>query len=204
MRTFIQMLKYVGSNWKHRNDYSKSKLMIDHSLFHYTANIPIHSFPNLDIPNCVNHQESFVLLHISWKKMKFSLVPWFEFPCWVGWGGEGVASSGAAGRGMLGRNCPFQLVAGEINYPAQMTATQTKKRETELQKRGSRDFPGGPEVKNPPYNAWDMGSIPAWGTKIPHATPLATKPLNHNCRAQVPQRRSLMLWLRPEAAKNKQ
>ena len=44
MRTFIQMLKYVGSKWKNRTDHSKSKLMIDHSLFHYTANIPIHSF----------------------------------------------------------------------------------------------------------------------------------------------------------------
>ena len=32
-----------------------------------------------------------------------------------------------------------------------------------------RDFPGGPVVKNPPYNARDMGSIPGWGTRIPHA-----------------------------------
>ena len=32
-----------------------------------------------------------------------------------------------------------------------------------------RDFPGGPVVKNPPYNAGDKGSIPGWGTKIPHA-----------------------------------
>ena len=31
------------------------------------------------------------------------------------------------------------------------------------------DFPGGPEVKNPPPNAGDVGSIPGWGTKIPHA-----------------------------------
>ena len=29
------------------------------------------------------------------------------------------------------------------------------------------DFPGGSVVKNPPSNA---GSIPGWGTKIPHAT----------------------------------
>ena len=33
-----------------------------------------------------------------------------------------------------------------------------------------RDFPGGPVVKNPPSNAGDLGSIPVWGTKIPHAT----------------------------------
>ena len=31
------------------------------------------------------------------------------------------------------------------------------------------DFPGGPVVKNPPYNAGDTGSIPGQGTKIPHA-----------------------------------
>ena len=32
-----------------------------------------------------------------------------------------------------------------------------------------RDFPGGPVVKNPPYNAGHAGSIPGQGTKIPHA-----------------------------------
>ena len=31
-------------------------------------------------------------------------------------------------------------------------------------------FPGGPVVKNPPSNAGDTGSIPGWGTKIPHDT----------------------------------
>ena len=30
------------------------------------------------------------------------------------------------------------------------------------------DFPGGPVVKNLPCNAGDAGSIPGWGTKIPH------------------------------------
>ena len=31
-----------------------------------------------------------------------------------------------------------------------------------------RDFPGGPEVKNPPSNAGDMGSIPGskQGTQV--------------------------------------
>ena len=29
--------------------------------------------------------------------------------------------------------------------------------------------PGGPVVKNPSCNAGDSGSIPGWGTKIPHA-----------------------------------
>ena len=32
-----------------------------------------------------------------------------------------------------------------------------------------RDYPGGPVVKNLPYNAGDAGSIPGWGTKIPYA-----------------------------------
>ena len=31
------------------------------------------------------------------------------------------------------------------------------------------DFPGSLVVKNPPCNAGDVGSISAWGTKIPHA-----------------------------------
>ena len=33
-----------------------------------------------------------------------------------------------------------------------------------------RDFPGGPVVKNLSGNAEDMGLIPGWGPKIPHAT----------------------------------
>ena len=31
------------------------------------------------------------------------------------------------------------------------------------------DFPGGPVVKNLPYNAGDAGSNPGQGTRIPHA-----------------------------------
>ena len=31
------------------------------------------------------------------------------------------------------------------------------------------DFPGGPVVKNLPYNAGESGLIPGQGTKIPHA-----------------------------------
>ena len=33
------------------------------------------------------------------------------------------------------------------------------------------DFPGDPVVKNPPCYERDTGSIPVWGTKIPHALP---------------------------------
>ena len=38
------------------------------------------------------------------------------------------------------------------------------------------DFPGGPVVKTSPSNAGDVGSIPGWGPKIPHASP----PKNQN------------------------
>ena len=37
-----------------------------------------------------------------------------------------------------------------------------------LQQYISRDFPGGPVVKNPPSNAGNTGSVPSGGTKIPH------------------------------------
>ena len=42
---------------------------------------------------------------------------------------------------------------------------------TELgtEKMTARDFPAGPVVENPISNAGDAGSIPGWGTKIPHA-----------------------------------
>ena len=38
------------------------------------------------------------------------------------------------------------------------------------QKTKTRDFPGSPVVKNLPCEAGDLGSIPGWGTMIPHAT----------------------------------
>ena len=34
----------------------------------------------------------------------------------------------------------------------------------------SGDFPGGLVVNNLPCNTGDVGSIPGWGTKIPHAS----------------------------------
>ena len=37
------------------------------------------------------------------------------------------------------------------------------------QKQQTWGFPGGPGVKNLPWNAGDLGSIPGWGTRIPHA-----------------------------------
>ena len=42
--------------------------------------------------------------------------------------------------------------------------------ETVILKHPTRDFPGGPVVKNPPSNAGDTGLIPGRGTKVPHTT----------------------------------
>ena len=36
-------------------------------------------------------------------------------------------------------------------------------------RREAGGFPGSPVVKNLPSSARDAGSIPGWGTKIPHA-----------------------------------
>ena len=45
--------------------------------------------------------------------------------------------------------------------------------------RSSKDFPGGPVVKNLPTNAGDAGSIPGQRIKIPHAT-RQLSPHGHN------------------------
>ena len=76
----------------------------------------------------------------------------------------------------------------------------------------NREFPGGPVVKNLPYNAGDVGLIPCQGTKLPHATgqlslhatttelahlnrepachklqsPRTLQPASHNYRARAP------------------
>ena len=38
---------------------------------------------------------------------------------------------------------------------------------TVLKFLSSGEFPGAPVVKNPPFNAGDMGPISGWGSKIP-------------------------------------
>ena len=38
-------------------------------------------------------------------------------------------------------------------------------------KGGAWDFPGGPVVKNPPFDAGDVGWIPGQGIKIPYTFP---------------------------------
>ena len=65
--------------------------------------------------------------------------------------------------------------------------------EVEINVPAGWGFPDGPVVKNLPYNAGDVGSIPGWGTKIPHAagqlSPRATTTelVHHNERVRVPR-----------------
>ena len=48
-----------------------------------------------------------------------------------------------------------------------------------FRERGHRDFPGGPVVKNPPYNPRNAGLVPDWRTKNPTSCRTA-KPTGHN------------------------
>ena len=43
------------------------------------------------------------------------------------------------------------------------------------------DFPGSPVVRLCPSNARGTGSIPGWGTKIPHPVQPKKKKKNYNC-----------------------
>ena len=56
-----------------------------------------------------------------------------------------------------------------ISIIANELFSETLSVSSEHQDLVSRDFPGGPVVKNLPSNAGDMGSIPGRGIKIPHA-----------------------------------
>ena len=77
-------------------------------------------------------------------------------------------------------------------------------RRSSLKKLAFRDCPGGPVVKYPPCDAGDTGSIPGWGTKIPHAwgqlNPPATttEPVCHSSSLVSHNERSQVLQLRPD------
>ena len=56
-----------------------------------------------------------------------------------------------------------------------------------LKKTGVGDFPSGPVVKNLSSSAADTGSIPGWGTKIPHTSgqlSLSATITEHTCLYQ--------------------
>jgi len=61
---------------------------------------------------------------------------------------------------------------------------------TSVRTQAFRDLPGGPVVKNRPCDAGDAGSVPGWGTKIPHAMEQLGTP------TKIPR-----LQLRPDTAK---
>ena len=67
----------------------------------------------------------------------------------------------------------------------------------------AQDFPGGPVVKNPPYNAGDAGSIPGRRTKIPHATeklsPCSSTPGSPGWGTLVPKLESLCAGMKGPA-----
>ena len=81
-------------------------------------------------------------------------------------------------------------------------------------KRITRDLPDGAVVKNLPCNGEEVGSIPDWGTRIPHAggqlSPRATtrEPMSQpeivhqNERPHVTQGRACVLQLRPDSQIN--
>ena len=56
----------------------------------------------------------------------------------------------------------------------------------------SRNFPGGPVIKNPPCNAGDTGLILGWETKISHAEEqLSLNAARHNYWALITTRESV-------------
>ena len=57
------------------------------------------------------------------------------------------------------------------------------------------DFPGGPVVKNPPCNAWNMGSNPDGEAKIPYAAEQLSP--SAATRVCAPQPRAHVLQLGP-------
>ena len=63
--------------------------------------------------------------------------------------------------------CTISQKATEGYAPSTKRVNKEKQKELFSENRG--DFPGSPVVKNPPSNVGDVGSIPGWGAKIPHA-----------------------------------
>ena len=65
-----------------------------------------------------------------------------------------------------------QIIYFQITWALQKSLNQLSINLSEskyLHENKLRDFPGGPVVKNPPSDAWDLSSVPGQRTKIPHA-----------------------------------
>ena len=69
-----------------------------------------------------------------------------------------------------------------------------------------RDFLGGPGAKTQAPNAWGVGLILGWGTKIPHATRCSKKKKKNILKNQVTpslKRQSEMLYIKsPNTGQN--
>ena len=74
---------------------------------------------------------------------------------------------------------------------------------SDLKLEAVQAFPGGPVLRNLPFNAGDTGSIPGGGTKIPHAegqlTSCASAAESSSCNERFPkiQQRSCLPQLGP-------
>ena len=88
--------------------------------------------------------------------------------------------------------CSPRLQKSRAQQRRPNTAKNNNKRKKRKRKY-RRDFPGGPVVKNPPYNAGEAGSTPGQGTKILYAAgqlslcAATTEPACLKERAHVPQ-----------------
>ena len=65
----------------------------------------------------------------------------------------------------------------------------------------TRDFPGGPVVKNLPSSAGDVGSIPGQGTKIPHTVGQLSLCAETREKPVCLNERHCIMQLRSDAAK---
>ena len=63
--------------------------------------------------------------------------------------------------------------------------------DTDVLKNELQGFPGGPVVKTPHSNAGALGSLPGWGTKIPHVGGGPPSPGTTITEAHVPRLESL-------------
>ena len=82
--------------------------------------------------------------------------------------------------------CP-PLPCSSTQHPNASKSGIRSSDENEMIEAGlSGDFPGGPLVMNLPWHAEAAGSVPGWGTKIPHAVgqqspnTISAEPICHN------------------------
>ena len=110
---------------------------------------------------------------------------------------------------------PLLPTSQKPTYPLRnnINAISSKRSNSDIQVCVLGDFPGGPPIKNLPFNAGDMNPIPGWRSKIPHASKqlspctsatetasMTREALCHNSSRVAPQRCQMP---KPDAAKNK-